>query len=69
MDKHDCIFVKDKLPIKGGKKAIIRVCLRYASFTETEIFLLKILQIKVKINWNSTARPMNSIKKYNKTYK
>ena len=41
MDKHDCIFVKDKLPIKGGKKAIIRVCLRYASFTEIKIFFIE----------------------------
>ena len=45
------------------------VNLKSVYFAENENSLLKILLIKVKVNWNSIIRPINSIKKYNKTHK
>ena len=46
-----------------------KVCLRFTYFDKIELFLLKVRWIKTKINWNSTVRLMNSIKKYNKAHK
>ena len=40
----------------------LRVCLRSTYFTEIEIFLLKVLYIKINVSWNSTVGPMNSSK-------
>ena len=50
----------------------LKACLDTANFTKTKKLLLKVLYIKVKISWNSTARslivskstikPMNSRK-------
>ena len=42
---------------------IFKVCLGFAYFVETEIFLLKVLLIKIKVNWNNIVEPMNSTKK------
>ena len=36
--------------------------------TKTENFLLKVLQIKVKTNWNNTVGLVNSTKKYSGTH-
>ena len=36
---------------------------------ETEIFLPKVLYIKVKVSWNSIMRLINYAKKYNETHK
>ena len=38
------------------------VCLRSAYFIEIEIFLLKVLYIKINVSWNSTVGFMNSSK-------
>ena len=35
---------------------------------ETEIFLMKILYIKIKISWNSIVKLINNTKKYSETY-
>ena len=45
------------------------VCLRSAYFIEIEIFLLKVWQINIKVNWNSIVKLMNSIEKCSKDYK
>ena len=45
------------------------VCLRSVYFAKTEIFLLKVLYIKVKVNWNNTMWFLNNTKKHNETYK
>ena len=50
------------------KKMILRVCLESAYFAKIENSFLKILQIKVKVNWNSIVGPMNSTKKCNETH-
>ena len=42
---------------------ILIICLRFVYFIETENFLLKVQQIKVKISWNSIMEPINNIKK------
>ena len=47
------------------KEALFEI--RY--FVEFKIFLLKGLLIEIKVIWNKTVKSMNSIKKYNKTYK
>ena len=47
----------------------LRVCLVCGYFVEIEFFLLKVLYIKVKVNWNSTVRLMNNTKKCSETYK
>ena len=47
----------------------LRICLGTVYLTETENFLLKILSIKLKVNWNSTSGPINNTKKCNGTYK
>ena len=44
-------------------KHLYRVCLESVYFAKTENFLLKVLEKKVKVSWNSTVRPINSIKK------
>lgn len=43
--------------------------LETAYLAEIENFLLKISQIKLKINWNRSSEYINNIKKYNKTHK
>ena len=48
--------------------AQLSVCLGFTYFPEIEIFLLKILEIKIKVNQNSTVRPINSTKKCSETY-
>ena len=45
-------------------KVILKICLESTYFTEIEKILLKILYIRIKVNWNSIIRLMNSIKKY-----
>ena len=47
----------------------LRVCLGSAYFTKIENFFLKILQIKVKVNWNSIVRLMNNTKKCSNVHK
>ena len=51
-----------------GHSWLFEVCLGFAYFAETENFLLKECQIKVKISWNSTVRPINNTKKYSEAY-
>ena len=53
---------------KKKKNLKLKVCLRSAYFAKIENYFLKILQIKVKVNWNSIVRPMNSTKKCNETH-
>ena len=53
---------------KQHKNIKLRVCLGFTYFAKIEKFLLKVLQIKVKINWNNIVSPMNSTKNYNGTH-
>ena len=45
------------------------VCLRSAYFIEIEIFLLKVWQINIKVNWNSIIKFINSIEKCSRAHK
>ena len=64
------LIVKDKsfYKVHKWKSYSFKVCLNTAYFAETENLLLKVLYIKVKVSWNNIMRPINSTKKYNKTY-
>ena len=50
------------------KEELLWVRLGTTYLAEIENFLLKILLIKVKANWNSTVGLMNSTKKYSGTH-
>ena len=68
------LYIPKKQVLKVKKQKLLpnitlNVCLKTTYLIETEIFLLKVLYIRLKDNWNSTKEPMNSTKKYNKMQK
>ena len=54
MGKKIYIFYYYTFRVLNSEKYILMVCLRFSYFVEIENFLLKILYIKIKINWNNT---------------
>ena len=62
-------FILNDFTLPQGEMIIIMVYLDTAYFAEIENFLLKILQIKVKVSWNSTVGHMNNVKKCSETHK